>query len=360
MNFNYLTEVAQSYIANIYNQRSLGFLDLVLESEQNGMAFLKLCKETQKKVFGKLIPGSLIYITYDETIYNYIQVRREEFTLIKELYLAPNEAWIKDYINNMSIDAIIMNPPFDKGNEIWNICREHINNPENLVCLMPLNQYRKDNSFQYIGSYLFVNEKLFAEADLTPNLMITTAQTDSNNTVWEDWESLGRDPNFKEFYTWNKKTGITLEFKHPSDRSKYQASKTDFVEHDRSSSKNKGGLHGKGGRGWKWNIDQDYNIDTLWPNSIAYIRFPSLKARDNFSTYWYLGFTKGPKHKTLSALSIYGLNQIHLRGSSSIAIPQIDWEKISGHPLWNEDLDSAVLDVMGLKWNENKDGVIKK
>ena len=37
------------------------------------------------------------------------------------------------------------------------------------------------------------------------------------------------------------------------------------------------------------------------------------------------------------------------------AIPQIDWEKISAHPLWKEErYDEAVLDTMGLKWEGDK------
>ena len=45
-------------------------------------------------------------------------------------------------------------------------------------------------------------------------------------------------------------------------------------------------------------------------------------------------------------------------GSISDAIPQIDWENISNNPLWKAgNYDEAVLNEMGLKWN---DGVIVK
>ena len=41
-----------------------------------------------------------------------------------------------------------------------------------------------------------------------------------------------------------------------------------------------------------------------------------------------------------------------------MAIPQIDWETISDNPLWKKgDYDGAVLSVMNLRWNEEKDGV---
>ena len=46
-----------------------------------------------------------------------------------------------------------------------------------------------------------------------------------------------------------------------------------------------------------------------------------------------------------------GLNMINVSNVTKYAIPQIDWEKISDHPLWKEErYDEAVLDTMGLKW----------
>ena len=48
------------------------------------------------------------------------------------------------------------------------------------------------------------------------------------------------------------------------------------------------------------------------------------------------------------------LTGLNLTASSSIAsyaIPQIDWEKVSDHPLWKKGrYDEAVLNTMGLKW----------
>ena len=47
--------------------------------------------------------------------------------------------------------------------------------------------------------------------------------------------------------------------------------------------------------------------------------------------------------------------------SVSYAVPQIDWEAISDHPLWKEGrYDEAVLDVMGLKWTEDRTGIVEK
>ena len=52
---------------------------------------------------------------------------------------------------------------------------------------------------------------------------------------------------------------------------------------------------------------------------------------------------------------LIGLNLTASCSIASYAIPQIDWEKISDHPLWKEGkYDEAVLDTMGLKWNGDK------
>ena len=50
-----------------------------------------------------------------------------------------------------------------------------------------------------------------------------------------------------------------------------------------------------------------------------------------------------------------GLNLVYASNLTKYAIPQIDWEKISDHPLWKEErYDEAVLDTMGLKWEGDK------
>ena len=48
---------------------------------------------------------------------------------------------------------------------------------------------------------------------------------------------------------------------------------------------------------------------------------------------------------------VIGLNMVTVSNITKYAIPQIDWEKVSDHPLWKEGkYDEAVLDTMGLKW----------
>lgn len=55
------------------------------------------------------------------------------------------------------------------------------------------------------------------------------------------------------------------------------------------------------------------------------------------------------------------MNLIKASSLASYAIPQIDWASISDHPLWKEGkYDEAVLDVMGLKWTEDRTGIVEK
>ena len=68
----------------------------------------------------------------------------------------------------------------------------------------------------------------------------------------------------------------------------------------------------------------------------------------------------GKKGESLASKVIVGTNNSNFVGSSWFALPQINWETIDQHPLWNTDVDAAVLDVMGLKWNEDKTVIIDK
>jgi hypothetical protein len=64
------------------------------------------------------------------------------------------------------------------------------------------------------------------------------------------------------------------------------------------------------------------------------------KQKENFTTFAYEG--------NLLNFVIQKMNR--RSGTIEQAIPRIDWESISDHPLWKEGkYDEAVLDVMGLK-----------
>ena len=53
-------------------------------------------------------------------------------------------------MKRIKFDKVIMNPPFNVGGKIWDEVRRV---SENIVCLMPLAQYRKGDRIKYIESY---------------------------------------------------------------------------------------------------------------------------------------------------------------------------------------------------------------
>ena len=73
----------------------------------------------------------------------------------------------------MKFDKVIMNPPYDMGGKIWDEARKV---SENIVCLMPLAQYKKNERYKYIDSFEVVNNSLFFFF-LTGNLCIITSQS---------------------------------------------------------------------------------------------------------------------------------------------------------------------------------------
>ena len=69
-----------------------------------------------------------------------------------------------------------MNPPYNIGGKIWDEVRKV---SENIVCLMPLAQYKKNGWYKYIGSFEVVNNHSF-DAVISGNLCITTCQSMDN------------------------------------------------------------------------------------------------------------------------------------------------------------------------------------
>ena len=104
-----------------------------------------------------------------------------------------------------------------------------------------------------------------------------------------------------------------------------------------------------------WNVlKKDY--EEKWVSELVIIHFPSKEARENFTTLIYSKVGEPFMSKVFN-----GLNLIKASSLASYAIPQIDWEKVSDHPLWKKGkYDEAVLDTMGLKWTEDRTGVVEK
>ena len=242
-----------------------------------------------------------------------------------------------------------MNPPYSIGGKIWDKARKV---SENIVCLMPLAQYRKNERYKYIDSFEIIDNSLF-DAFISGNLCITTSQSMDNGKDYEDFLFESFNQNYRSFYDWNRRNDKGLFFVERRFKPyTYFDIDLDFIETMRLCvPKNLGSSgFGKGGCGYKYNVlKEDY--EKGWIKRIALLHLNSQKEKDNFSKWWY----SAPKEKGLSSKVMVGLNLVGASNVTKYAIPQIDWEKISDHPLWKEGrYDEAVLDTMGLRWEGDK------
>ena len=219
---------------------------------------------------------------------------------------------------------------------------------------MPLSQYKKKELYRHVDSFELADPKLFEDAVVQENLSICTLKKDIADKYTRQGLVLRSvDQRYIEYYKWNIEHNKGLVMR----QSKYKPvsyfdTKLDFLETSRCF-KPIGGGFGKKGLGYRWNILHDYSSVNAHNGQI---RMPSERARDNLAICWYNGDNS---RKHLLGKVIAG---VHLDEASSeyyFAIPQIDWENISNNPLWKAGkYDDAVLNEMGLKWNEN--GVIVK
>ena len=242
-----------------------------------------------------------------------------------------------------------MNPPYDMGGKIWDKARKV---SENIVCLMPLAQYKKNERYRYIDSFEIVNNSLF-DAMITGNLCITTSQSMDNGKDYEDFLFDSFNQNYRAFYEWNRRNdkGLFWAEKRYKPYTDFDID-LDFIETNRlCTPKNLGGSgFGKDGCGYKFNVLKR-GYEEKWIKNIALIHLNSQKEKDNFSSWWYYA----PKEEGLSSKVMVGLNLVGASILIKYAIPQIDWSEISNNPLWKEGkYDEAVLDTMGLKWEGDK------
>ena len=242
-----------------------------------------------------------------------------------------------------------MNPPYDIGGKIWDEVRKV---SEDVVCLMPLAQYKKNKRCRYIDSFEIIDNTLF-DAFISGNLCITTSQSIDNGKSYEDFLFDSFNQDYRAFYEWNRRNDRNLLFldKRYKTYTDFNID-LDFIETTRLCvPRNLGGSgFGKNGCGYKYNVlKKDY--ESSWIKWITVIHWNSKKEKDNFSKWWY----SAPKEKGLSSKVMIGLNLVKASNLTKYAIPQIDWERISDHPLWKEGkYDEAVLDTMGLKWEGDK------
>lgn len=254
----------------------------------------------------------------------------------------------------MKFDYAVVNPPFEFGNTINAELIKHLSDDGRAVIIQPLNQYKGQKLYEHIGQFELADPKLFSDAVITENLNISiVTKKKQNRFTWQQLVLESCDQNFRKFYDWNiaNDRGIAMKqmsYQKPENFDVYK----DFWETCKCFSSLGGGGFGKNGGGYRWNVLYDNSAINA---GIGMIQFDTKRQKDNFCKYWY----KDGKGKALASRMALG---IHMGGSvgpnTAIAIPQIDWETIDQHPLWNIDVDEAVLDTMGLKWNNDKTKIV--
>ncbi len=235
-----------------------------------------------------------------------------------------------------------MNPPYAIGGKIWDEVRKV---SENIVCLMPLAQYKRDERYKYIDSFEIADNTLF-DAFITGNLCITTCQSMDNEKDYEDFLFESFNQKYITFYEWNRKNDKGLFFieKRHKPYTDFDID-LDFAVGNRAVKQSHCiSITGKG-FDYYWNVLRR-GYEDKWVSGVATIHFHSKEARNNFTTFVY-----SKVGEPLMSKVIKGLNLMIVSSLTKYAIPQIDWEKVSDHPLWKEGrYDEAVLDTMGLKW----------
>lgn len=226
---------------------------------------------------------------------------------------------------------------------------------------MPLSKYKAKGLYKHVGSFELADPSLFEDAAITKNLCICTLKkTITDRYTWQDLVLKSVDQRYIEYYEWNIKHNRNIKglFVRRSDSKSvsYFDTSLDFLETSRcfADVSFSGSGFGKGGFGYRWNILHDYSSVNA---HILQIRTPSERARDNLAIVWY----NGKKGESFISKVITG---VHITAASSeyyFAIPQIDWEHISDSPLWKAgNYDDAILNEMGLKWNEDKTVIVKE
>lgn len=252
----------------------------------------------------------------------------------------------------MKFDYVIMNPPYSVGNKVTSTAIMSCNQ---CVCLMPLSQYKSKELYRHIEDFRLEDPEMFEDADITKNLCICTLRKSvvDRFKTYEELFLETFDAKYKCFFMKNislHSNTITDILTNAAIRDNWSGDTT-FVESHRTG---KDGVY-KDSWGKKFNLYKSLTMDDLPHINDHTIRgfivnFRKPIGKINFTNWWYKG-------KLADSI----IHSMHFDGSPVIAIPQIDWEAISDTQLWQEGkYDEAVLDVMGLKWNDEKDGVVRK
>lgn len=261
---------------------------------------------------------------------------------------------------DMQFSGMVINPPYAIGNKIIAEVVKHLTDDGKAVVIQPLSQYKNQKLFEHVETFELTDPKIFEDASITRNLCICSLKKESTKKyTWKTLFMDSCDQSLRKFYEWNientRNLIITQTVYQPPTKFNID---TDVIESGRYVGLEHGyGYHAKNCCAYSFNVLNTVNSSN-WIKNIAFIRFPSKHAKQNYCKYIY-NYTID-KYDCLESKALCGLHITTAAQEYSFFIPQIDWETIDRHPLWNTDVDAAVLDVMGLKWNEDKTVIIDK
>lgn len=243
-----------------------------------------------------------------------------------------------DEVKDKMFDLVIMNPPFFIGNDITSstmkICKE-------AICLMPISKYRKGNLVSLIEDIQIEDPKAFDGLAIPENMAIAHLKKGLKGSLtYQDLELMSFDPLWRAFYeenlkltpSWEWVDGNISKISKEFNPNYFYLTVRTIVD----------GVHKTPNcADYKMNFLHQYTYTT----EIAVAKFKSKKERDNIVNFWYNSNIMTPICK--------GTRKQGGSGTSPIFLPRIDWSK---DILYTDDY---VLNQMGLKWNEKKDGVEK-
>lgn len=237
-------------------------------------------------------------------------------------------------------DLCIMNPPFSVAPDV---IKSSLEISDRVICLAPLSKFKKNKMYQRVERYEVIDSEVFEDAAITDNLIIAALRKTHHNPIsWDEFQIESTNPKFKLFYKNNNKhkqpytilPNMGATYNIVTNEYAFNTS-CDFMITTRTS---QDGVHKDiNSHDIRWNIKKELT------STLAYmIRFSSETCKNNFCKYWY--------RADLSQKLIKALNK--KSGQVYAAIPNIDWSRTDV-----EYTDEYVLEQMGLKWNENKNGV---
>lgn len=279
----------------------------------------------------------------DDKLYNIIKYMVEKefnFTNIERL---------QDMNNTMNdkFDLVIANPPYEIGNAVITETMKHC---EEAVVLMPASKYKKD-LFNFVFDCVDVDASLFDSCAIPGRLSICCLNKNSN--VFKSYDAFlieTTKSNLKPLLQYNiDKRDIFKYSAVNCNRESVNISPEDTfllgcLDTDLST----------GRWAYEWNvlknasiIDRDGHTSKNGILSCIFFTFNSSQEKENF-TAWIYGSVL--MNMFFEAYSKEFGGGTHWR----LLFPRIDWSRTDV-----EYTDEYVLEQMGLKWNENKDGVEK-